>query len=82
MLDCGGQGSFIDDKLSQTYHLPCLPKRRPVTILLANGESAPDIITHYNLLLVHTGGSTKFLGLDIATTAHDQGGCLCRSGRF
>ena len=65
MLDCGGQGSFINDKWSQTYHLPHLPKRHPVTLVLANGESAPNTVPRYNPLLVHTAGSTEFLGLDV-----------------
>ena len=72
MVDCGGQGSFINDKLSQSYQLPRLPKQHPVSLVLADGSpSRAGHITHYNSLVLRTAGSEESLGLDIAPTSHD-----------
>src|SRR5579859_7188506 len=37
LLDSGGQGSFINDKLSTRYLLPRLVKPTPISIILADG---------------------------------------------
>ena len=72
MVDCGGQGSFINDNLSQSYQLPRLPKQHPVSLVLADGApSRAGHITHYNPLVLRTAGNEELLGLDIAPTSHD-----------
>jgi hypothetical protein len=71
MVDSGGQGSFINRNLSQTYHLPSVPKSPPVTLILADGEPSPHKITHYSPLLLKTGSNTESYALDIANTAND-----------
>jgi hypothetical protein len=72
MVDCGGQGSFINDKLSQNYQLPRLPKQQPVSLVLADRfPSQAGHITHYNPLVLRTAGHEESLGLDIAPTSHD-----------
>ena len=72
MVDCGGQGSFINDKLSQSYQLPRLLKQQPVSLVLADGSpSQAGHITHYNPLVLRTAGNEESLGLDIAPTSHD-----------
>ena len=72
MVDCGGQGSFINDNLSQSYQLPCLLKQQPVSLVLADGSpSQAGHITHYNPLVLRTAGNEELLGLDVAPTSHD-----------
>ena len=72
MVDCGGQSSFINDNLSQSYQLPRLPKQHPVSLVLADGApSRAGHITHYNPLVLRTAGNEELLGLDIAPTSHD-----------
>ena len=72
MVDCGGQGSFINDTLSQNYQLPRLPKQHPVSLVLADGSpSKAGHITHYNPLVLRTAGNEELLGLDITPTSHD-----------
>ena len=72
LIDCGGQGSFINNKLSHRYHLPQCPKTHPVSLVLADGsQSQAGRITHYNPLILRTAGHEEPLGLDVAPTAHD-----------
>jgi hypothetical protein len=72
MVDCGGQGSFINDKLSQSCQLPRLPKQPPVSLVLADGSlSQAGYITHYNPIVLRTAGNEELLGLDITPTSHD-----------
>src|SRR5277367_3312579 len=72
MIDCGGQGSFINNDFSQQYQLPCRPKSFPVSLILADG-SQPQAgpLTQYNPVLLRTAGNEELLGLDIAPTSHD-----------
>ena len=72
MVDCGGQGSFINDNFSQQYQLPCRPKSFPVSLILADGsQSQARPLTQYNPVLLRTAGNEEPLGLDIAPTSHD-----------
>jgi len=71
MVDSGGQGSFINRNLSQTYHLPNVPKSPPVTLVLTDGEPSPHTITHFSPLLLKTGSNTEPYALDITNMAHD-----------
>jgi len=72
MIDCGGQGSFINDNFSQQYQLPCRPKSFPVSLILADGsQSQAGPLTQYNPVLLRTAGNEEPLGLDIAPTSHD-----------
>ena len=72
MVDCGGQGSFINDNLLKSYKLPRLPKQQTVSLVLADGlPSKAGHITHYNPLVLRTAGNEELLGLDIAPTSHD-----------
>src|ERR1700738_3208053 len=49
MVNCGGQGSFINKNLSKSYQLPHQPKRFSVLLVLADGRpSQAGPITHYN----------------------------------
>lgn len=45
MVECGGQGSSINDTLSQTYQRQRLPKPHHITLVLANGEPVISPIT-------------------------------------
>ena len=72
MVDCGGQGSFINSNLSQSYQLPRQPKSPPISLILADGsQSRTSHVTHFNPLLLRTAGHEEPVGLDIAATAHD-----------
>ena len=72
MLDCGGQGSFINSNLSHCYPLPRCPKPHPIALILADGsQSQAGHVTHFNPLLLHTAGHEEPLSLDIAATSHD-----------
>ena len=72
MVDCGGQGSFINNNFSQQYQLPRRPKSFPVSLVLADGsQSQAGHLTQYNPVLLRTAGNEEPLGLDIAPTSHD-----------
>jgi hypothetical protein len=72
MVDCGGQGSFINDKLSQNYQLPHLSKPFPVSFVLADGTSSGTrAITEYNPLLLRTATNEEPFSLNIAPISHD-----------
>ena len=72
MIDCGGQGSFINNKFSHRYRVPQFPKNHPISLVLADGsQSQVGHITHYNPLVLRTAGHKELIGLDVAPTAHD-----------
>jgi len=72
MLDCGGQGSFINDKLSQNYQLPHESKQFPVSLVLADGSSSrAGTITEYNPILLRTATNEEPFCLDIAPISYD-----------
>ena len=72
MIDCGGQGSFINAKLSQSYQLPLQPKPFPISLVLADGSpSQTGSIVQYNPLLLHTAGNEELLSLNVAPISHD-----------
>src|SRR5579859_2240656 len=72
MIDCGGQGSFINAKLSQSYQLPLWPKPFPISLILADGSpSQTGSIIQYNPLLLCTAGNEELLSLDVAPISHD-----------
>jgi hypothetical protein len=72
MVDCGGQGSFINEKFSRYCHLPSHTKAHPVSLILADGsQSQAGHITHYNPITLRTGGNEETLAVDVAPTAHD-----------
>jgi hypothetical protein len=72
MVDCGGQGSFINNKFSHRYSLPRHTKVYPVSLVLADGsQSQAGHITQYNPVTLRTADSEERLGLDVAPTAHD-----------
>jgi len=72
MVDCGGQGSFINDDFSKHCQLPRHPKIFPASLVLADGsQSQAGYITQYNPLVLHTAGNEEPLGLDSAPTTHD-----------
>ena len=72
MRDCGGQGSFINAKLSQSYQLPLHPKPFPISLILADGSpSQTESIVQYNPLLLRTAGNKELLSLDVAPISHD-----------
>jgi hypothetical protein len=72
MVDCGGQGSFINDKLSQDYQLPRQSKQFPVSLVFTDGFSShTGAITQYNPVLLRTANNEEPLGLDIAPVSHD-----------
>src|SRR5579859_512370 len=69
---CGGQGSFINDKLSRDYQLPRQPNRTPVSIVLADGSSSQaGLITQYNPLILCVAGNEEPISMDVAPTAHN-----------
>ena len=72
MLDCGGQGSFINDKLSQDYRLPRESKQFPVSLVLADGSSSrTGAITEYNPVLLRTATNEEPFCLDVAPISYD-----------
>jgi hypothetical protein len=72
MLDCGGQGSFINDKLSQDYQLPRESKQFPVSLVLADGSSSrTGAITEYNPVLLRTATNEEPFCLDVAPISYD-----------
>jgi hypothetical protein len=72
MVDCGGQGSFINDKFSHQHQLPRRPKSYPVSLVLADGsQSQAGHLTQYNPVLLRTADNEEQLGLDIAPTSHN-----------
>src|SRR5579859_2252146 len=72
LLDMGGQGSFINDKLSTRYQLPRLVKPTPISLILANGSpSKGGNVTHFNPLILRIAGNEEAIGLDVAPTTHD-----------
>ena len=72
MIDCGGQGSFINAKLSQNYQLPLQPKPFPISLVLADGSpSQTGSIIQYNPLLIRTTGNEELLSVDVAPISHD-----------
>jgi hypothetical protein len=72
MVDCGGQGSFINNNFSQQYQLPCRPKSFPISLVLADGsQSQAGNLTQYNPVILRTAGNEEPLGLDVAPTSHD-----------
>jgi len=72
MLDCGGQGSFINDKFSQNHQLPRESKQFPVSLVLADGSSSrAGAITEYNPILLRTATNEEPFCLDIAPISYD-----------
>ena len=74
MLDCGGQGSFINKEFCQVYQIPQAQvlKPTPLPLILADGQSSRGgDVTHYTPLLLNIGGNVETITLDTSTTAHD-----------
>jgi len=72
MVDCGGQGSFINDKFSHHYHLPRRTKTYSVSLILTDGsQSQAGHITQYNFVILCTAGNEELLDLNVASTAYD-----------
>ena len=72
MIDCGGQGSFINEKFSHYHRLPSRIKTHPVSLVLADGsQSQAGNITQYNPLSLRTAGNEEPLSLDVAPMTHD-----------
>ena len=72
MLDCGGQGSFINDKLSRDYRLPRESKQFPVSLVLADGScSQTGAITEYNPILLRTATNEEPFCLDVTPISYD-----------
>jgi len=72
MLDCGGQGSFINDKLSQDYRLPRESKQFPVSLVLGDGSSSQtEAITEYNPVLLRTTTNEEPFCLKVAPISYD-----------
>src|SRR5277367_3543104 len=72
MVDCGRQGSFINNNFSQQYQLSCHPKSYPVSLVLADGsQSKAGHIIQYNPVILCTAGNEESLSLDVTLTPHD-----------
>ncbi len=71
LLDSGGQGSFINDKLFNRYALLCLPKPRPISLILADGQPSKGGDIHsYTPVTLRIAGGEEAIGLDVAPTTH------------
>ena len=72
LIDSGGQGSFINDKLVKRYsQFPRLAKSTPVSLVLADGRpSKGGDLTQYSPLILRIAGNEEEIGLDIAPTTH------------
>jgi hypothetical protein len=72
LLDCGGQGSFINEPFSKTNLIPHVPKSTPIALVLADGErSEKGPVTHFNPVILTTGGNEEPIALDITNVGHD-----------
>jgi len=72
LIDCGGQGSFINSNLSKNCQLPRKLKQHPISLVLADGShSQAGHITHYNPLVLKTADHEENIGLDVSPTSHD-----------
>ena len=72
MLDCGGQGSFINREFCQVYQIPQVLKPTPLPLILADGQSSRGgDVTHYTPLLLNIAGNAETIALDTSMTAHD-----------
>ena len=72
LIDCGGQGNFVNEEFSKENLIPHLPKSIPIALVLTNGEcSDRGPITRFNPVILKTGRNVEPIGLDIATVAHD-----------
>ena len=72
LLDCGGQGNFVNEQFSKENLIPRVPKSIPIALVLADGEcSDRGPITQFNPVILKTGRNEEPIGLDIATVAHD-----------
>ena len=38
LLDCGGQGNFVNEQFSKENLIPRVPKSIPIALVLADGE--------------------------------------------
>ena len=72
LIDSGGQGSFINDKLFEYYqHLPCLTKPQPISLILADGRpSKGGNIKSYSPLTLRIASNQETIALDVAPTTH------------
>jgi Reverse transcriptase (RNA-dependent DNA polymerase)/RNase H-like domain found in reverse transcriptase/Integrase zinc binding domain/Chromo (CHRromatin Organisation MOdifier) domain/Integrase core domain len=72
LLDCGGQGSFINEPFSKTNLIPRTPKSIPIALVLADGErSEKGPVTHFNPVIMTIGGNDEPIALDITNVGHD-----------
>jgi hypothetical protein len=72
LIDCSGQGNFVNEKFSKTNLTPQVPKSIPIALVLADGERCDrGPVTHFSPVTLKTGRNEEPIGLDIATVAHD-----------
>jgi hypothetical protein len=72
LLDCGSQGSCINERISKTYLNSHTLKASPTGMIMADGSSsAAGPITHYDPIRLRIGGNEEPYGLDIAPLSHE-----------
>jgi hypothetical protein len=72
LLDCGSQGSCVNEKISEHYLSSHTLKATPTGMIMADGSSsAAGPITHYDPIRLRIGGNEEPYGLDIAPLSHE-----------
>jgi hypothetical protein len=72
LLDCGSQGSCVNEKISKNYLNSHTLKASPTGMIMADGNfSASGPITHYDPIRLRIGDNEEPYGLDIAPLSHE-----------
>jgi hypothetical protein len=71
LIDCRGQGNFIDKKLSSTHSFPLVPCALPVTLKLADGTASRTSVTDYTPVMLCIIGHDEWISLDVTPCSND-----------
>ena len=72
LVDCGSQGSCINEKESQNYLTSHTSKPNPTKMIMADGNfSSAGLIMYYDPVQLRIGGSEEPYALDIAPLSHE-----------
>jgi len=72
LVDCGSQGSCINQKESQNYLTSHIPKLNPTKMIMADGNfSSAGLIMHCDPVQLRISGSEEPYALDVAPPSHE-----------
>jgi len=72
LVDCGSQGSCINEKESQNYLTSHTSKPNPMKMIMADGNfSSTGPITHYDPVQLCIGGNEEPYALDVTPLSHE-----------